>query len=226
MHPANSALARLHDASNNNTAYSSFHNFYQVPNFNHPQFYQQSNFNEYQFGGEPPRSLWQGHVPNIPQSPQRSHVYGTLFPSKESQFPATPIGLSGSILRTAQAAGGENSSSANVCGLAHHEPCGGRRFTYFPHELKREFCLFKMKWMSETRSEPWKRAQLSFFKSKIQDFKGAKSLPRTSRNWWSERHRYLTEQEMAMSDHASPAAAATAEGARAGSDCCSIEVAV
>jgi hypothetical protein len=61
-------------------------------------------------GMHPANSQWQGHVPNIPQSPQRSHIYGMLFPSNASQIPSNPIVLSGSIPRTAQAAAWDSST--------------------------------------------------------------------------------------------------------------------
>jgi hypothetical protein len=176
------------------------------------QFPQQSNSNQHLHSQcRPPHPQWQGLVPNITQT---HHAYGTLFPSNASQFPSTQFEVSGSIPRKAQAAAGDFSSSTSACGLAHHKPHlleqnllvdGKRHGTCFSHELKREYCLFKMKWMSEARREPmsearrepWRRAQFSFLKSKIQGFEGSKSLPRTLRNWWSQRHRYITEQEMA-----------------------------
>jgi hypothetical protein len=179
-------------------------------------FYHHSNFSEHgqsQFGGQQPHPQWQGHMPNMLQVQQR-HDCCSLFPWNASPFPSSAIGLSESSPRTAQATAVDtSSSSANACGLAanlaHQQPHvqqpnrpvnrGTGKGNYYSKELKREFCLFKRNWMAArtdgTRCEPWRSAHLAFFRSKIQFFEGSIPTDRTTRTWWSQRHKYLTDEE-------------------------------
>ena len=68
---------------------------------------------------------------------------------------------------------------------------------YYSEELKREFCVFKRNWISARtegpRSETWRKAHVAFFRSKHQFCKGFIPNERTTRNWWSQRHKYLTD---------------------------------
>ncbi len=46
------------------------------------------------------------------------------------------------------------------------------------------------------RGESFRSALFSFFKSRIPNFEIPKGFDRTARIWWSQRDRYLTDQEM------------------------------
>ena len=74
---------------------------------------------------------------------------------------------------------------------------GSRNCSYYSEELKREFCVFKRNWISARtegpRSETWRKAHVAFFRSKHQFCKGFIPNERTTRNWWSQRHKYLTD---------------------------------
>ena len=82
------------------------------------------------------------------------------------------------------------------------------RYSY-SNTLKREYCLFRMKWKpqdgrlgSDGTCKSFRCAQLSFFKSRIANFKPPTGFNRTLRVWWNEREKYLTEQEISTyGDH-------------------------
>jgi hypothetical protein len=159
------------------------------------------NFLQHQLGG-PSHPQIQNHMPDFLQ---HHHAYSPLCLSNT-------IGLSGSSpTRRAQAAAvGSSSTSANACGSALQGPhvwrenCTDhgrtRNYTYYSEALKRDFCLFKIKWLSAqsegTCKVSWRSALLSFFKSRIRNCEGGNSIERASRFWWSQRNRYLTEQEV------------------------------
>jgi hypothetical protein len=73
------------------------------------------------------------------------------------------------------------------------------RFGY-SRELKRQFCLFRRNWMSArtdgVRFESWQSALGAFFRSHFQFFDVSTPTERATRNWWSQRHKYLTEEEL------------------------------
>jgi hypothetical protein len=143
-----------------------------------------------QFGGQPLNLQWQHHVSNFYQQ----HEYGSCFAANAWPFPSSTIGLSASSPRTAAAS----------------EPLGrhpnrfvndssGHRF-YYSRDLKRQFCLFRRKWMSArtdgTSREPWRKALDAFFRSEIDFFQVGKSTDKVTRKWWNNRHKYLTEEEL------------------------------
>ena len=218
----NAQCVAHHDSS---TMYPSYMNrlpFYQHSYFSEhgqSQFGGQqphhSYFSEHgqsQFGGQQPHPQWQGHMHNMLQVQQR-HDCCSLFPWNSSP-PSSAIGLSESSPRIAQATAMDtSSSSANACGLAanlaYQQPHvqqpnrpvnrGTGKGTYYSKELKREFCLFQRNWMAArtdgTRCDPWRSAHLAFFRSKIQFFEGSIPTDRSTRTWWSQRHKYLTGEE-------------------------------
>jgi hypothetical protein len=172
-------------------------------------FYQPSNFNQHlqsQFSGPPPHPQWQAHILNALQ--QRG-VYCPTFPPNSLLYPSNTTMLIDSSLRTAQASAVD---APAACGSAaslgrreqQHVQQQGRSVnegseytTYYSEELKREFCVFKRNWISARteghRSETWRRAHLAFFRSHHNFRKGFIPNERTTRNWWSQRHRYLTD---------------------------------
>jgi hypothetical protein len=67
----------------------------------------------------------------------------------------------------------------------------------FSKELKREFCLFRMHWLAARSNQGyyinnWREAHFAFFKARFQNFECSESFHRTTRYWWSQRHKYLT----------------------------------
>ena len=46
------------------------------------------------------------------------------------------------------------------------------------------------------RCETWRNAHLAFFNSKIYFLEGSIPNERTMRTWWSQRHQYLTDEEI------------------------------
>ena len=154
-----------------------------------------------QFRGQPPRLPLQGKTPNIFQ---QQHVYGSQIP-----FNVHPVTIQPSMLGSRSGIFGSSSQPAssqanNACrsaqlesGESSHEKIvnisKNKPKNDFPYDLKREFCLFRMNWMSAQsdrhatgicrgRGESFRSALFSFFKSRIPNFEIPKGTA-TSTTW-------------------------------------------
>ena len=147
----------------------------------------------------------------MPHDQQQVHVIGSRFPSCAIPVENQPS-MFGSSLRAAQTTSSLPSNAhrsaqaeTHVRELNHERLADSSKsgLRNYPNDLKREYCLFRMKWLpgllgSDGKPETFKSAQLSFFKSKIPNFDAPKGFDRALRLWWSNREKYLTKQECSI----------------------------
>ncbi len=106
--------------------------------------YQPLNFNpllQSHFGDQLLHLQWQGQM-----------FYNL---QQHSQFPSTAIGLSGSSPRYPEASSEDALAHQGLRSLQLNQIVQGgtRQFNYFSKELKREFCLFRMRWLAAQSSQ-------------------------------------------------------------------------
>ena len=147
----------------------------------------------------------------MPHDQQQVHVIGSRFPSCAIPVENQPS-MFGSSLRAAQTtlslpSNAHRSAQAetHVRELNHERLADSSKsgLRSYSNDLKREYCLFRMKWLpgllgSDGKPETFKSAQLSFFKSKIPNFDAPKGFDRALRLWWGHREKYLTKQECSI----------------------------
>jgi hypothetical protein len=80
---------------------------------------------------------------------------------------------------------------------------GTEPYTYYSRELKREFCLFKMRWLVARSNQGmyrnnWRNDHFDFFNARFPNFEYSERFLRTTMNWWTKRTKYLTTSELAM----------------------------
>ena len=175
----------MNDSSRSTIHDPSFQNVYQPLNFN--------PFLQSQFGNQLPHLQWQGQMFNNLQ--------------QHSQRPSTAIELSGSSLRYPEASSEDALAHQALHARQPNQNVQGgtRKFNYFSKELKREFCLFRMRWLAEQSIQgighgKWNKAHLAFFKAKFPNYNSPETFQRTTRNWWSQRATYLTPKELEKSN--------------------------
>ncbi len=76
-------------------------------------------------------------------------------------------------------------------------------YNHYSRELKREFCLLKMRWLAARTEQgmyrnTWRNDHFNFFKARIPNYKCSETFQQTMRTWWTQRAKYLTTKELEM----------------------------